>query len=156
MSKPIGSIPSGGSIPSSGQRVRGRRRGGQSVSTRAPRVWVFAKEPKFARFQRKLQVQRLNEPAIDVFDQADQVTLIAQLPGISRDGIDLHIEGDLVIIEALGMLSVGQVKYYREVLLPFEVETVPQKLTLNNGVLEIDLRRMKSARGSKKRKGTAT
>jgi len=76
-----------------------------------------------------------------VFDQADQVTLIAQLPGVSMEGIDLHIEGDLVIIEAMGMLSGGPVKYYREVLLPFEVEAAPQKLTLNNGILEVDLRR---------------
>jgi HSP20 family molecular chaperone IbpA len=57
------------------------------------------------------------------------------------EGMDLHIEGDLVIIEALGALSVGQVKYYREVLLPFEVEAVPQKLTFNNGILEVDLKR---------------
>jgi HSP20 family protein len=111
------------------------------VATRAPRVWVFAKEPTFARFQGKLRVQRLNEPTIDVFDQADQVTLIAQLPGASMEGVDLHIEGDLIIIEAIGVLSIGQVKYYREVLLPFEVEAVPQKVTLNNGILEIDLRR---------------
>ena len=55
--------------------------------------------------------------------------------------LELNIEGDIVMIEAMGTLSLGRVTYWREVLLPFEVEAVPRKLTFNNGILEIDLRR---------------
>ncbi|MBI1747089.1 MAG: Hsp20/alpha crystallin family protein [Acidobacteria bacterium] len=139
---PIGSIPPRGSIPPA---IRRRGYESKPALEQAPRVWVFAKGPPFARFQRTLGVQRVKEPSIDVFNETNQVTLVAQLPGTSMKEISLDIRDDVAVLEAGGALRGDRVHYYREVLLPFDVEPAPQKMTFNNGILEVDLRKKEMA-----------
>lgn len=47
------------------------------------------------------QVQRSHRsycPAVDVYDTEDAVVLVADLPGVSRDGLEVQVEQNVLII----------------------------------------------------------
>jgi len=85
--------------------------------------------------ENRITVQEIREPIVDIFEEEEGLLLIAELPGVARDDIDLDVKDDILIITASGK----ERKYAKEVLLPFKVD--PNKVTtvLNHGVLEIRL-----------------
>ncbi len=76
------------------------------------------------------------EPLVDVIEDEDEVWIIAELPGVSKDKIKVKIKDNKVIIKA----SNGK-KYYKEVELPTEVEPKTAKARYNNGVLEVRVKK---------------
>lgn len=38
-------------------------------------------------------------PAVDVFEDETGITLLADMPGVPRDQLDLHVEGDTLLVE---------------------------------------------------------
>jgi len=43
--------------------------------------------------------QRAVLPAVDVFEDAGGITLLADMPGVPKDQLELKIEGDALLIE---------------------------------------------------------
>src|SRR3989442_7738157 len=41
-------------------------------------------------------------PAVDIFEAADELVLLADMPGVSPDSIDVNLEGDQLTIECRG------------------------------------------------------
>ena len=78
------------------------------------------------------------EPLVDVYEENDTITVVAEMPGVEKDKIKIRAEGKRLIIEG----SNGK-KYYREVDLPAEVDTKTAKATYKNGILEIRLKKKK-------------
>jgi len=78
-------------------------------------------------------VQEVREPAVDVFDEADHVLVVAEMPGISLKDVEITVEDDLLTIVA----ERGDKKYRKEVLLPASSATDRTQFTCNNGVVEI-------------------
>ena len=39
------------------------------------------------------------QPAVDVFETRDELVLVADMPGVTPDGIDVNLEGDQLTIE---------------------------------------------------------
>jgi HSP20 family molecular chaperone IbpA len=39
-------------------------------------------------------------PDVDVFENADEVLVVADIPGVPRDAVDVHVENDTLTIEA--------------------------------------------------------
>lgn len=78
------------------------------------------------------------EPLTDVFNEENEVRVIAEIPGVSEDGITVHLKGDILDIFAVGKNR----RYYKEILLPAKVKA---EETLNrvyrNGILEIRLKK---------------
>jgi HSP20 family molecular chaperone IbpA len=87
-------------------------------------------------------------PPVDVFEDASGITLIADLPGVSRDGLNLHVDGDTLSIE--GDVSIGvpqgmQVthaevslpRYRRVFTLSRELDTARLSAELKQGVLTV-------------------
>ncbi len=85
------------------------------------------------------------EPLVDVFEEKDDVVVIAELPGVEKDKISLKVTEDQrkLIIRA----SNEKRKYYKEVELPVPVDPKSAKATYKNGVLEV---RLKKARKEEK------
>lgn len=73
------------------------------------------------------------QPLIDVFDGQDHVLVIIELPGVDEEQIHTEVKGDILILSTTS----GNYNFYREVILPKDVDasTVTRKYT--NGVLEI-------------------
>ena len=83
----------------------------------------------------KIEEQR--EPITDVFDEKEEVVVMAEMPGISEEGIAVDLKGDILTIKAVD----SHRSYYKEVLLPSKVR--PDTLTSNykNGVLEVRIKK---------------
>ncbi len=80
-------------------------------------------------------VEEIREPLVDVFEEGEEISVVAELPGVEENGIKLEVEGDLLTITAEN----GGRRYSKEVLLPSPVERSKMKSSYNNGVLEIRL-----------------
>jgi len=75
------------------------------------------------------------EPLIDIFDEGNHLTVVAELPGAKENDIKLSLEGNLLKISA--DTSAGE--YRKEVLLPNPVKTDLIEAAYKNNVLEIKL-----------------
>ena len=82
-------------------------------------------------------VEEVREPMVDVFDEAETVKVIAEMPGVEQSKIHIEIEGDILSISAEG----EERKYSKEVLLPAEVEEETADSSYENGILEVELRK---------------
>lgn len=78
-------------------------------------------------------VQEIREPMVDLFEEADHVLLLAEMPGIAAEDVRLEVKDDLLTISA----EKGDRKYRKEVLLPRPCAREKMTISCNNGVVEI-------------------
>ena len=77
-------------------------------------------------------VEEERQPLVDVFDEKDHVLVIVELPGVEEENIHSRVNGDILTVSATG----GR-KYYKEVVLPKDVDAATLTSNYKNGVLEI-------------------
>jgi HSP20 family molecular chaperone IbpA len=111
------------------------------VQKELKRAWLFTPEPHFTRYQRNLNVQKVEHPSLDVFDEVDSLILVAHIPGAHEKAIQIEIYGDLLRLEANAMTRSGYVKYYKEVILPFEANISDLSSSYKDGILQLELHR---------------
>ncbi len=73
------------------------------------------------------------KPLVDVMETDDEVQIIAEMPGVNKEDIDVSATEKSVEIKAEGENR----KYYEVVDLPCEVIPDSAKARYNNGVLEV-------------------
>jgi HSP20 family molecular chaperone IbpA len=87
-------------------------------------------------------------PPVDVIEDSTGITLYADLPGVSKDGLNLHVEADTLTIEGeLGLTvpegmeashaEVSVPRYRRVFTLSKELDTEKVSAELNQGVLKL-------------------
>lgn len=86
------------------------------------------------------------EPLIDVQETEKQITVIAEIPGVSKEDVDLEITTDNLTIK----VDNENRKYYKEISLPAEIDTNSGQAKFNNGVLSITLQKLKPKKKGKK------
>jgi len=82
-------------------------------------------------------VEEEREPIIDVFDEENEIVVMAEMPGISEEDLKLDLKGDVLDISAKSKDR----KYHKEILLPSKVK--PETLITNykNGILEVKIKK---------------
>jgi HSP20 family protein len=85
-------------------------------------------------------------PLVDVFDTDKTVQVVAEMPGIEKDDVELDAEGNKLEIKA----SHGDRKYHEIVELPADVDIDSAKASYKNGVLDITLKKLTKAAKKKK------
>jgi HSP20 family protein len=78
-------------------------------------------------------VQEIREPVVDVFEEKDYTLVVAEIPGVSVDDVQLTVKDDLLTIYA----EKADKKYRKEILLPRSYPRDKMTITCNNGILEI-------------------
>lgn len=78
------------------------------------------------------EVMEVREPLVDVFEEQDEVVLVAELPGAAEGDIGIEVDDDVLTVETR-----GEHRYAKEVLLPAAVDPASLRRTFNNGLLEI-------------------
>ena len=87
-------------------------------------------------------------PAVDVFEDSGGITLLADMPGVPREQLDLKVEGDALTIEGTvqprtpdgleAMYAELRVpRYRRSFTLSRELDTARIEATLKDGVLTL-------------------
>ena len=84
-------------------------------------------------------VEEAREPMVDVFDEADHILLVVELPGVAEGDIHFEVKGDVLNLSA----TRGERKYHKEVLLPLPVAVQAATSSYRNGVFEIKLPKAK-------------
>ena len=80
-------------------------------------------------------VSEISEPLVDVFDEEEYVLVVAEMPGVAGEDIDLALRDDILTIAG----QRGQKKYRKEVLLPQSFGSEQMSYTCRNGILEVKL-----------------
>lgn len=89
-------------------------------------------------------------PPVDVVEDANGITLYADMPGVNRDRLHLQIESDTLTLEGLAELDlppglnsyhseVSQARFYRVFTLSKELDTANISAVLNQGVLKLSI-----------------
>lgn len=83
------------------------------------------------------KVDEEREPMTDLFDEKEEIIVIAEMPGIDEQDIRIDLKGDIMEISAAGSTR----KYKKELLLPQAVEKDNMTHKYNNGILEIRIKK---------------
>ncbi len=86
------------------------------------------------------------KPLVDVIETDTEVQVIAEMPGVNKEDIELNATETSLEIRAEGENR----KYYETVELPAEVEPDSAKARYNNGVLEVILKKKTPKKGGKR------
>ena len=87
-------------------------------------------------------------PRVDIIEDQTGITLWADLPGVSRDALEIKVEGDTLTIEGNVSLPVSEgmepiyaevraPRYARSFTLSRDLDTAGIQAKLNQGVLEL-------------------
>lgn len=80
-----------------------------------------------------VEVQQNREPMVDVFDEADHLLIVAEVPGITQADVQLELQDDILIFSAEN----GESRYRKEVLLPTSYTAEQMHFTCHKGLLEV-------------------
>ena len=87
-------------------------------------------------------------PAVDVFEDNDGITLKADMPGVSKDRLEVRVEGNSLLVEGtVGIepqeqmsplyADIRSTTYRRDFMLGNELETTKIEANLRDGVLTV-------------------
>lgn len=82
----------------------------------------------------KIALKEGREPMVDVIRSDDEVRVVAELPGVNKEDIQISATDNSVTIETTTR------KYYKEIDLP-DVDPTSAKSTYKNGMLEITFKK---------------
>lgn len=91
------------------------------------------------------QLREEREPLVDIMEEDQDVVIVAELPGVEKDDINLHTTEERLTIS----VDTHHRKYHKDLSLPTRVDHKSAKASYKNGVLEVRLRKL----GQKKAKG---
>ena len=96
-------------------------------------------------------------PPVDVFENESGITLLADLPGVSRDRLGVRVDGDTLLVEAIATTTVPQnmelvygeaqiASYRRQFTLSRELDGARIEATLKDGVLRLSIPKREEAK----------
>ncbi len=77
------------------------------------------------------------EPLTDVFDEKEEILVLAEIPGVNEEGIKVGIEGGQIVISAAGTNR----KYRKEIEIPSGAKPETMTTSYRNGILEIRIKK---------------
>jgi HSP20 family molecular chaperone IbpA len=126
-----------------GYVIYGQLKSDQPLNSMTPSV-LDPRRPK-RPLPRKPQINDLREPLTDVFEDEKNVKLYVELPGVTKDDIQLNISE--------GKAEVKAKDFYTTAQLPTsDIETKKIKATCNNGILEVIIPKKTTTKTEKKHK----
>ena len=104
------------------------------------------------------KVEHWLTPAVDIYENDQGLTLMADLPGVPKDRLNLGIDKGVITIEALapvkeggtfGYREFGVTGFYRRFQLPDNLELDRISADMKDGVLTIQMPKTEAARPRK-------
>jgi HSP20 family protein len=96
-------------------------------------------------------------PPVDVYEDESGITLLADLPGVSRDRLGVRVDGDSLVLEATAstvqpenmQLVYGEAQYpsyRRQFTLSRELDTARIEASLKDGLLKLSIPKLEEAK----------
>ncbi len=105
-----------------------------TASGGSPRVETFGNIKKTPEGPK---VDEEREPITDVFDEKDEIVILAEMPGIEESDIKIDLKEDILEISAAS----ANRTYRKELLLPVKVKKENLSNKFTNGILEIRIKK---------------
>lgn len=100
-----------------------------------------------SRKPEKMQATRTVTPPVDIYENADELLLVTDMPGVSQDGITVNLEKRELTIEGKRTKAEGEgrplaveseeLSYRRSFILPQGIDAEKVSAELRNGVLRV-------------------
>ena len=111
---------------------------------------------KIASQPQQQQQQRSVLPGVDLFEDASGITLLADMPGVPRDKLELKVEGDTLVVEGSMQLRIPEgletiyaevrvLRYRRSFGLTREFDSTKIDAKLKDGVLTLRIPKQENA-----------
>jgi HSP20 family protein len=78
---------------------------------------------------------------LDVYEEDDQLRVVADIPGVDKDDIDLKCDGEILTLDA----TADTREYHERLTLPARVDEHSAAASYNNGILEVTFDRVGDA-----------
>ena len=88
----------------------------------------------------KSKVEPSREPLVEINEEANQLVVIAEMPGVTKGDVELKATSHSLTISTKSD-SFGK-KYYKEIELPAAINSDYAKARLQNGILEVKLKKV--------------
>jgi HSP20 family protein len=88
----------------------------------------------------KSKVEPSREPLVEINEEANQLVVIAEMPGVTKGDVELKATSHSLTISTKSD-SFGK-KYYKEIELPAAINSDYAKARLQNGILEVKLKKI--------------
>ena len=89
----------------------------------------------------KRKVRETREPLVEVNEDQDQIIVIAEMPGVSKEDIELNATNRSLTISTEKIVF-GR-SYFKEIDLPAAINSDYAKARYKNGILEVKLKKLK-------------
>ena len=106
-------------------------------------------KPKIRQFgdmqptEGKIEVKDLREPLVDVIEHEKEIDVLAELPGVEKENIDIHAAEDRLTIKV-------PEKFHKQIVLPAKVKEGTVKAHYKNGVLTVTLKKQNASAPGKR------
>lgn len=97
------------------------------------------KSEAFGGRRPSLEVKAEREPLVDTIEEDETIKVVAEVPGVEKDEIDLDCTEKTITIS----VDSATKKYYKTVELPSDVDPTSAQASYRNGVLEVTLNKTK-------------
>jgi HSP20 family protein len=87
-------------------------------------------------------------PAVDVYENTDELLMLADMPGASAESVSIRVENALLTLQAQRIANDGQatLQYYRAFQVPDSVDPEGISAELKQGVLHVQLKKHERAK----------
>lgn len=85
-------------------------------------------------------------PAVDVYENADELLMRADMPGASAESVKIRIENSLLTLQAEREGGEATLQYYRAFQVPDSVDPEGISAELKQGVLHVQLKKHERAK----------
>ncbi len=89
--------------------------------------------------EEEVYVEPSIDPVLDVFEEDELIIIVAEVPGVQKSDVNIRIEGQKLVLDAVS--SQTEKEYFSEVDLSHRVDKNSIKARINNGILEIKLKK---------------
>jgi len=112
------------------------------------RTKEIAETPKSAVVEAAGESQPVLQPPADIWEDADGITVLADMPGVSKDRLNIQVDKDTLSIEGEAQIDMPEgmkplyadvraTRYRRRFALSSELETDSIEASLKDGVLRL-------------------
>jgi len=100
-----------------------------------PRIQEFnTRQPR----QNEPEISDDPEPLVDLIEDGEKLVVLAALPGVKKDAINLRITENCLTVS----VDTADLEWYNELKLPTKVDPKSARASYKNGVLEVKVKKL--------------